>query len=111
MRFDITGPAHQGRVVFGNITRTNPKPSAEGFGRQQLGKIMLSIGLQKLSNTDQLLGANLSIKLTIKDSPEYGLKNEVQAFKAIEGSTPPVSAPAHVAAPPPATSVTAPWAK
>lgn len=111
MRFDITGPAHQGRVVFANITRTNPNPKAEEIGRQQLGEVMRAIGVQKLSDTDQLLGANLSIKLTIKDSPEYGLKNEVQAFKAIEGSAPPVSAPAPAAAPAPATSAAAPWAK
>ena len=72
---------------------------------------MLAVGLQQVSDTDQLVGANLSIKLTIKDSPKYGLQNEVQAFKAIEGSTPPVSAPAPAAPPPPATSATAPWAK
>jgi len=117
VRFDITGPEHQGRVVFTNLNMTNPSPKAEEFGRKQLGRIMLAVGLQQVSDTDQLVGANLSIKLTIKDSPEYGLQNEVQAFKAIEGSTPPVSAPA--AAPPAkaakaakaAKSATAPWAK
>jgi hypothetical protein len=115
VRFDITGPEHQGRVVFTNLNMTNPSPKAEEFGRKQLGRIMLAVGLQQVSDTDQLLGANLSIKLTVKNDPEYGPGNEVRGFKAIEGSTPPVSAPAPAAPPAKAAkaakSATAPWAK
>ena len=33
VRFDITGPNHQGRVVFTNLNMTNPSPKAEEFGR------------------------------------------------------------------------------
>jgi hypothetical protein len=66
--------------------------------RAQLGDIMRATGVAKLEDTDQLLGGNLSIKVTVKDDPTYGPGNEVRAFKAIEGSTPPVAAPA---APPP----------
>lgn len=94
VRFDITGPEHQGRVVWCNLNTRNPNPKAEEIGRQQLGDIMRAIGLTKLEDTDQLLGGNLSIKVTIKDDPTYGLNNEVKAFKSIEGSTPPEAAPA-----------------
>ena len=111
VRFDITGPEHQGRVVFTNLNTSNPNPKAEEIGRQQLGEVMRSVGLQKLEDTDQLLGGNLSIKVTVKNDPTYGAGNEVRGFKAIEGSTPPVSAPAAAAAPAPATSAAAPWAK
>ena len=117
VRFDITGPEHQGRVVFTNLNTSNPNPKAEEIGRQQLGEVMRAIGVQKLDDTDQLLGGNLSIKVTVRNDPNYGPGNEVRGFKAIEGSTPPVSAPA--AAPPAkaakaakaAKSATAPWAK
>ena len=98
VRFDITGPEHQGRVVFTNLNTRNPNPKAEEIGRAQLGDIMRATGVAKLEDTDQLLGGNLSIKVTVKDDPTYGPGNEVRAFKAVEGSTPPVAAPA---APPP----------
>ena len=104
VRFDITGPEHQGRVVFTNLNTRNPNPKAEEIGRAQLGDIMRATGVAKLEDTDQLLGGNLSIKVTVKNDPDYGPGNEVKAFKAIEGSTPPVAAPAATAPPAP------PWA-
>lgn len=114
VRFDITGPQHQGRVVFTNLNMTNPNPKAEEIGRQQLSEILRAIGLQRIDDTDEILGGNLSIKVTVRNDPNYGPGNEVRGFKAIEGSTPPVSAPA--AAPPAkaakaAKSAAAPWAK
>ena len=114
VRFDITGPQHQGRVVFTNLNKTNPNPKAEEIGRQQLSEILRAIGLQRIDDTDEILGGNLSIKVTVRNDPNYGPGNEVRGFKAIEGSTPPVSAPA--AAPPAkaakaAKSAAAPWAK
>ena len=94
VRFDITGPEHQGRVVWTNLNTRNPSSQAEEIGRQQLGDIMRAIGLTKLEDTDQMLGGNLTIKVTVKDDPTYGPGNEVRGFKAVEGSTPPAAAPA-----------------
>lgn len=107
VRFDITGPEHQGRVVFTNLNMRNPNPKAEEIGRQQLGDIMRAIGVQKFEDTDELIGGNLSIKVTVKNDPTYGAGNEVKGFRAIEGSAPPVAAPASDVVPP----VSAPWAK
>ena len=44
LRYDITGPTHQGRVVFGNLNIKNASAKAEEIGRQQLGEIMRAIG-------------------------------------------------------------------
>ena len=100
VRFDISGPEHQGRVVFTNLNTNNPSPKAEEIGRGQLGDIMRTNGIAKLENTDQLLGCNLKIRVTVKDDPTYGLGNEVKEFGAIDGSSPPVAS----AAPPWASS-------
>lgn len=89
LRFDIVGPSHQGRVVFANINISNPNPTAEEIGRKQLGDLMRSTGLAKLSDTDQLVGGNCSIKVSISKSDQYGDSNDVKAYKAIEGSAPP----------------------
>ena len=95
-KYTITGPTHQGRVVFGNLNIKNPNQKAEEIGRQQLGDIMRAIGLAKVTDTDQLIGNSLSIKLDVKQDAQYGASNEVKGFKSMSGS----AAPAAAAVPP-----------
>ncbi len=107
VKYSITGPTHQGRVVFANLNIKNPNPKAEEIGRQQLGEVMRAIGLARVDDTDQLIGGSLSIKLEVKSSEQYGDGNEVKGFKAVAGGsmpTPSASAPASTKAAPP-------WAK
>jgi hypothetical protein len=115
LRYDITGPSHQGRVVFGNLNIKNANPKAEEIGRQQLGDIMRAIGLAKVTDTDQLIGGQIAIKLEIKQEEQYGASNEVKGFKSVSGSVAPAAAsiPAKSAATAPAVSAKAapPWAK
>ena len=95
VRYDITGPSHQGRVVFGNLNIKNASAKAEEIGRQQLGEIMRAIGLAKVTDTDQLIGGVLQIKLGVLAATEqYAAQNEVKGFKAITGSAPTFAAPA-----------------
>ena len=93
VRYDITGPTHQGRVVFGNLNIKNPNPKAEEIGRQQLGELMRAIGLSTVQDTDQLIGGQLMIKLDVRESEQYGASNDVKGFKS-NGSVPPKAAPA-----------------
>jgi hypothetical protein len=108
VRYDITGPTHQGRVVFGNLNIKNPNPTAEKIGREQLGEIMRAVGLATVQDTDQLIGGQLMIKLDVRESEQYGASNDVKGFKS-SGSAPPAAAKAAPAA---ATGKAAPpWVK
>jgi hypothetical protein len=112
LRYDITGPSHQGRVVFGNLNIKNPSAKAEEIGRQHLGMIMRAIGLAKVTDTDQLIGSQICIKLEIKDDDQYGSSNEIKGFKSVSGSAAPAASPASpAAAAPAATKAAPPWAK
>ena len=88
VQYSITGPTHQGRVVFGNLNIKNQNIKAEEIGRQQLGELMRAIGLTSVSDTDQLIGGNLSINLKIRKSEQYGDSNDVTRFKALSGGVP-----------------------
>ncbi len=110
VRYDITGPTHQGRVIFGILNISNPNPKAEEIGRQQLGDLMRSIGLDTVTDSDQLIGGNCDIKLTITKSEEYGEKNEVKAWRKPEGGGS-MPKPAVQAAAPASSGSTPPWAK
>jgi hypothetical protein len=113
LRYDITGPSHQGRVVFGNLNIKNPNPKAEEVGRQQLGDIMRAIGLAKVTDTDQLIGGQIGIKLDVKQDAQYGASNEVKGFKSVSGSAAPAAAiPQGQSNPSPSAGKAAPpWAK
>lgn len=116
IRYDITGPSHQGRVVFGNLNIKNPNPKAEEIGRQQLGDVMRAIGLTRVTDTDQLISGSLQIKVAVKESDgQYEASNEIKGFKAINGSQPPMpaatQAPAAQSAPAAQASSAPPWAK
>ena len=109
VKYTVTGPTHQGRVVFGNLNIKNPSQKAEEIGRQQLREVMLAIGLPKVRDTDQLIGGQLSIKLSVRTGEYSG--NEVKGYKAIGGA--PALAQAYAAPAPnsaPAKSAP-PWAK
>jgi hypothetical protein len=118
VRYDIIGPAYQGRVIFGNLNIRNPNPKAEEIGRQQLGEIMAAIGLRQVQDTDELIGGQLEIKVAIRTDPsgQYAPQNEVKGFRALSGSAAPAplaSAPAGAGAPASAAkpSSAPPWAK
>ena len=110
-RYDITGPSHQGRVVFGNLNINNPNVKAEEIGRQQLGDIMRAIGLAKVVDTDNLIGGQISIKLTIKQDPKYGASNEVKGFRSVSGSAAPAASVIPATPTPAKTPFGAPWKK
>ena len=86
MMFSITGPTHQGRTVWGRINIRNPNPKAEEIGLQQLGELLRATGISQLSDTNQLIGKELSIKVIIKED-DHGERNEVKGFKALQGGT------------------------
>jgi hypothetical protein len=113
LRLDVTGPTHQGRVVYTNLNISNPNPKAEEIGRQQLGDIMRAIGLSKVRDTDQLVGGALQVKLAVKQDEQYGASNEAKGFKAIGGAMPAAQSRPQQASSAPAASGKAapPWAK
>jgi len=109
MRYDITGPTNQGRVIFGALNIRNPSQKAEEIGRQQLGEIMRAVGLAKVQDTDELIGKSLAVKVKTRAAENgYEARNEVAGFRAIAGGmAPAVAAPAAA----PSAAASPPWAK
>lgn len=121
VRYDITGPTQQGRVVFATLNIRNPSVEAERIGREQLGELMRAIGLPKVQDSDELIGGNLCIKIKIKKATPKDIaagytqdRNEVAGFKALSGSVPAMpkaSMPKASAASPASAGAKPPWAK
>ena len=110
LKYEIIGPTHSGRFVFGNLNIRNANPKAEEIGRQQLGDIMRAIGLTRLSDTDDFIGGKLSIKLRVTQNEQYGPSNDIQGWKALEGGA--IQRPAMpTSAPSSSSASTPPWVK
>lgn len=120
VRYDITGPTQQGRVIFASVNIRNQSQKAEEIGRQQLGEIMRAIGLARVEDTDQLIGATLQIKIKIKEPTDKDKaagysdkKNEVAGWKSVSGGATPM--PSAGSSAPPASSAPGgskpPWAR
>lgn len=107
LTYDIVAPTNAGRKVFGMINVRNKSSKAEEIGRQQLGSLMRAIGLAKVNDTDELLGATLEIKVATEKSEGYEPRNVVKGYKAVEGVTN-VTAPTTTADAPKSA---APWSK
>ena len=108
IRYDITGPSHQGRVVFGNLNIKNANPTAEAIGYQQMGELMRAIGLARVDDTDQFVGGQLQVKLDVRKSEQYGDSNDVKGFKSLSGGAMPMAA---ASAPKAAAKASPPWQK
>ena len=89
IRYNIEGPSHQGRVVFGNLNTRNESEKAMEVGRQQMGNLLRALGIAKLTDTDQLVGGNVEIKLAVREAEgQYEAQNELKGFKSVSGSSP-----------------------
>ena len=123
VRYDITGPTQQGRVIFASLNIRNPSPEAQRIGLEQFGELMRAIGLPTVDNSDQLIGGQLAIKIKVKKASAKDIangytqdRNEVAGWRAISGSMaamPKASMPKASAASsaPASASAKPPWAK
>lgn len=107
IRYDIIGPSHQGRVVFGNLNIRNGSEVAERIGRQQLGELLRAIGMSELTDTDQLIGSTVQIKLKVREQAGYDPSNDVAGFKSVDGAKPVEAKQAQ----PAQSAKSAPWAR
>ncbi len=105
----VVGDDFQGRKVWGNINIKNDSEKAEEIGRAQLNQLMSAIGLEKLEDTNQLVGKDVTIKLKVKEATEqWPANNEIKAYKASSGGGASASATKEGGE---ATSDKPPWAK
>lgn len=112
--FKITGISHIGRLVWHNFNIVNNSEKAEAIGRQQLQKMIATVGIKTLLDSDDLIGHDLDVEIVVKSSPGYDDKNEIKKFSVfgamvkVSGALPAITSPV-ISAAPAATSALPPW--
>ena len=105
LRLDVNEGKYAKRVLFAMITLRNKSDKAESIGKGQLRDVMSACGIGSLSDTDQLLGHNLIVRVGQR---EYNgtMQNDVKGYKTAGASAPTISA-----APQASGKAAPPWAK
>ena len=101
VQYTVLGPEYQGRVIFGLINIRNASTKAQEIGLSNLNSLMAAIGLEKVQDTDQLIGHDCQIKVKVKGavlnddkSEKYPAGNDIAGWKPLEGGfKSPTSAP------------------
>lgn len=84
VQFSVTGPTHANRRIFSIYNIQNPNAEAEKIGLAELARLAGACGIEKLDDTDQLVGMHCEVKVATQKSIEYGDKNVVKGAR--EGS-------------------------
>lgn len=118
VRWDITGPKHQGRVIFDNVNYVHQNIEAQTIGLKRLKSMLVAGNVPfNFSSPSELVGISTSIEVKVKKSEQYGEQNEIGAVHARPTGFAPsnvTSMPAAQQAAPAAqaaSSAKAPWAK
>jgi len=88
IQYTIIGENCKGRKVFGMITLTNQNDTAVDIGKHELSAFGRSIGLEKITDSAQLLKRPLQIRLKIENSDKYGEQNRVNGYRKFNGDSP-----------------------
>ena len=132
LRFEIEGAADglgteaAGRLLFDNINVINTGPKkqiVEQIGRRQLHDLLQAIGKPGSTDTNDMLGGRLVVRVKLTQNPDY--PNEVSKYMPLRNNpsgqftppapTPEAAAPAAASAADPieqaAAQPSAPWAR
>lgn len=108
VRYDITGPTHAGRVIFGSININHPSnPQVGEIGKQQLATIAAALR-KSISDTDDLVNGALRIKVKVTKSDQYGESNDVAGW-GLATSTMPASQSGLIGSSAPKSGNAPPW--
>ena len=110
----VLGPTGANRKVFSCINIVNPNATAQQIGRREMGALQMAIGKPRATDTAELIGGVLEVKLAVESNSAGGGDNVVKAYRACGSggaSTPSPAAPANKVAPAPAAAAPAPAAQ
>ena len=78
--FEILSGPHKGRKVWAWINFQHPKAEAQRIGQEELARICKAVGVEKLTETEQLHNKPLMITVALdKDDPT---RNVIKGYKA-----------------------------
>lgn len=108
LEFTVLDGAFKGRKFWERLNIQNPNQTAQEIAQRTLSAICHATGVLKLTNSQQLHGIPVTVKLTVKQDAGRDPQNEVKGYEKAEGGAP---ATAATTSAPPAAAGAPAWAK
>ena len=115
LKLQIINGQYQNRIVFDRLNLQNPNAQAVQIAKATLSAICRAVNVLTPQDSAELHNRPLRITVVCKTDPEYGVSNEVKAYKSRHVGAPAPAAPPTYQAPQPvpvgagATSTPTPW--
>ena len=111
LQFEIIEGQYANRRIFANLNVQHSNPTAESIGQAKLSQLCHSVGVTKISDTQQLHNIPLKIKVKIRPAnDQYEARNEISAYESASGVTAPIAYTPPIAQAKSAIPAAAPWA-
>ena len=91
LELEVIGDSHAGRKVFARMNIVNPNPQAVQIAMRELAAVGQALNLAAITDTAELIGGQLQVKLVIKAEAGQEPQNEVKGYKPLGESTPPAA--------------------
>lgn len=88
LTMDILDPNYKGRKLFDRLNLWNPNQQAVDIANKTLSAICHAVGIMQPRNHEEFRGKALNVKVAVDNDPQYGARNEVKGYSAIEGASP-----------------------
>ena len=94
MAFKVISNESTGRLIWDRLCIEHSSDTAKNIAQAKLGHLMRSLNVEDLEDTDQLVGAKVSAKVTIREAEgEYKASNEMKWYKKFAGTSVASAAP------------------
>lgn len=111
LTFEILDGQFAKRRLWANLNVQHNNPQAQQIGQQQLSGLCHAVGVIRMTDSSQLHHKPVKVRVKIRQDAQYGDKNEITGYEALNGAakpTVPSAAPTPTAA---NAAPVAPWAK
>lgn len=97
---ELDTPQYQNRLLWARHTWEHQTSAvAVEIGHREVANLCKAVGRPKVSDTQELHGAQFRVKVSLKDDPQYGPTNDVVGYKALGSAQAAAPVAATVAAP------------
>ncbi len=91
LELEVIGDHHAGRKVFARLNIVNPNPTTVQIAMRELAAVGQALNLSATTDTAELIGGQLQIKLVIRAEKGQEPQNEVKGYKALGETAPPAA--------------------
>ena len=87
LTFSIIEGEFMNRLIWVRLNLKNPNATAVEIAQKDLSAICRATGVMNLTDSSQLHGKPMKVKVSVRKSAEYGDSNEIKSYESADSKT------------------------